>query len=111
MKWLGLAAMCVLAAGCGDNVGDSVGSSGQPAHPGEQTYNRFCLSCHAAGIAGAPKVGSAEAWAPRVAQGRDVLLQRTIEGIAPGMPARGLCRSCSDEQLADAIDYMLSRSQ
>jgi len=27
------------------------------------------------------------------------------------MPARGLCNQCTDEQLADAIAYMMDRSQ
>lgn len=78
-----------------------------PAHPGETVYNRSCFSCHAGGVAGAPKPGDAEAWAPRIAKGRAALLQSTKEGIAPGMPAMGLCNSCTDEQLAEAIDFML----
>jgi cytochrome c5 len=38
----------------------------------------------------------------------DVLLSTTIEGIPPGMPPRGLCQECTDEQLKDAISFMLS---
>ncbi|NIP15647.1 MAG: cytochrome c5 family protein [Pseudomonadales bacterium] len=77
------------------------------AHPGEQTYKRFCFSCHAAGIAGAPRTGDARAWAPRLAKGADQLLRTTIEGIPPGMPAMGLCRQCSEDDLRAAIDYMI----
>lgn len=112
MRWLSVLGV-VLLAGCG---GDSepAGTASQTAaaaHPGEQTYNRSCFSCHAAGVAGAPKVGDAEAWAPRVAKGREALLAATINGLPPGMPARGLCSSCSDEELKQAIDYMVSNSQ
>jgi len=100
-------------AGCGGS--ESGGGAGQAVesapHPGEQTYNRYCFSCHAAGVAGAPKVGDAESWAPRIAKGPAALLQSTIAGIAPGMPARGLCTSCSNDQLAEAIDFMILRSQ
>jgi len=100
-------------AGCGGS--ESGGGAGQAVesapHPGEQTYNRYCFSCHAAGVAGAPKVGDAESWAPRIAKGPAALLLSTIAGIAPGMPARGLCTSCSDDQLAEAIDFMILRSQ
>jgi cytochrome c5 len=60
---------------------------------------------------GAPRLGDSEAWAPRIAQGRSVLLTSTIEGIAPAMPQRGLCLSCSDEDLAAAVDYMVEESQ
>jgi len=101
----GLVVACVLLAGCGD-PGDDMQAS--PA--GEQTYTRFCFSCHAAGIAGAPRTGDRDAWASRVAKGRDVLLQATIEGVPPGMPPKGLCAQCSDEELAAAIDYMIEHS-
>jgi cytochrome c5 len=74
-------------------------------------YTRFCFSCHAAGVAGAPRVGEAAAWAPRIAKGREALIASTIEGIPPGMPPKGLCSSCSDEELAASVDYMLERSQ
>jgi cytochrome c5 len=104
-----LAAVVAVLAGCGESGTQS--TAGAAAHPGEQTYMRFCYSCHAAGIASAPKVGNADYWAPRIAKGADALLKSTIEGIAPGMPARGLCNQCSDQELADAIDYMISKSQ
>lgn len=81
------------------------------AADGETTYNRFCFSCHAAGIAGAPKVGDLDAWAPRIAKGTDLLLQTSIEGIPPGMPPRGLCMACTDDELRSAIDHMIANSQ
>lgn len=76
-------------------------------HPGLQTYTKYCASCHNAGVADAPKLGEADEWDWRVKQGREALLQSTLDGIPPGMPKKGLCMSCSDEQLSDAIDYML----
>lgn len=100
LLWLSL---CLGAlSGCGD-VGEV-----SEAHPGEAVYNRSCFSCHAGGVAGAPIPGDTEAWAPRVAKGRDVLLQSVKEGMPPGMPPMGLCMSCSDEDLEVVIDYMLS---
>lgn len=92
-----------LVAGCGEagQVGES--------HPGEGTYNRSCFSCHAGGVAGAPIPGDEAAWAPRVAKGREALLTSVKEGMPPGMPPMGLCMSCSDEDLAQAIDFMLAQ--
>jgi cytochrome c5 len=104
MRWWKLVGVVAFAAGCGAE------QSGEAAHPGQQVYTRFCFSCHAAGIAGAPRVGDAEAWAVRVAKGRDALLQATIDGVPPGMPAKGLCSQCSDEELAAALDYMIEQS-
>lgn len=100
----GSAVLVAVMAGCGGSTGESASSAA--AHPGEATYTRYCFSCHAAGIAGAPRAGDAEQWAPRLAKGPEALLASTIAGIAPGMPARGLCSQCSDEDLANAIDYM-----
>lgn len=82
----------------------------QPTGPGAATYLRYCYSCHAAGIAGAPRVGDASQWQSRAAPGLDVLLAHTVSGIDPGMPPRGGCRECSDAELAAAIEHMLGAS-
>jgi len=94
-------------AGCSDNAGTRGVAGVADKHPGEETYNRFCFSCHAAGVAGAPKFGDVEAWAPRLAKGRELLLKSTREGITPGMPAMGLCTSCTAEDLENVVDYMI----
>ena len=51
-------------------------------------YAQACATCHAAGIAGAPKVGDKAAWAPRIAQGIDVLTTNVIKGKG-AMPPQG----------------------
>jgi len=83
-------------------------SSGPRA--GDEIYNRFCMSCHMTGAAGAPKLGDAAAWGPRIAQGMDVLYTHSIEGFK-GMPPRGLCMDCSDEELHATVDYIVENSQ
>ena len=109
MKYIWLLILCLGLAACGDatQAPTVAGEAPAPRHPGEDTYNKFCFSCHAAGIAGAPRAGDAQAWAPRVAKGQALLLKTTVEGIAPGMPPMGLCMQCTEEQLAAAIDYMI----
>ena len=109
-RMISVAALLVALAGCGGN-GSEVADAEAAPPSGEQTYTRFCFSCHAAGIAGAPKVGNAEQWAPRIAKGTEALLAASIAGVPPGMPPRGLCSQCSDEELAAAIDYMISKSR
>jgi cytochrome c5 len=93
-----------LLAGCGS--GDTEGRQ----LTGEAVYQRFCFACHAAGASGAPRVGLPDDWRERVAQGEDAMLRNTIAGMA-GMPPRGMCNACTDEELQAAIDYMLERSQ
>jgi cytochrome c5 len=59
----------------------------------------------------APILGDVDAWGARIAKGQALLLQSTIEGIQPAMPPRGMCFSCSDDELAAAVDYMIAESQ
>ena len=61
-------------------------------------------------MADAPKVGDKEAWAPRIATGKDALLASAIKG-KNAMPPKGTCMECSDDDLAAVIDYMTSKSQ
>lgn len=94
----------------------AAGAQTPPAAPdplvvGEKIYGEFCFSCHTPGLNAAPRLGDAEGWAPRIAKGEALLLQSTIEGIPPAMPPRGICMSCSDEELAAAISYMIAESQ
>lgn len=102
---LSLAVAALLLAGCG---GDE---TAQPEHPGKAVYLRYCFACHQAGIAGAPKLGDREAWAPRLAKGDAALLESVKNGMVPGMPPRGGCPSCDDETLAVAVDYMVVNSR
>jgi len=76
---------------------------------GEETYNKLCLSCHASGLSGAPKLGNAEDWGPREAKGIDALVASTIAGVPPAMPARGLCFDCTDQQLRDTVAWMMEQ--
>ncbi len=77
---------------------------------GDQIYNASCAACHTSGAAGAPKVGDAAAWAPRIAQGMDTLVTHATAGLN-AMPPKGLCMTCSDDELKAAIEYMVSNSQ
>jgi cytochrome c5 len=71
---------------------------------GEALYNKFCVACHAAGVAGAPKFGDKAAWAPRLAQGIDTLTQHVIAGKG-AMPPRG-GSGASDAEIRSAVEYM-----
>lgn len=76
---------------------------------GEEVYNT-CAACHSTGAAGAPKFGDVAAWAPRIAQGAETLYTHSIEGFN-GMPAKGLCGNCSDDEIKAAVDHMVANSQ
>ena len=71
---------------------------------GEQVFTAQCSACHSAGLAGAPKVGDAAAWAPRIAQGYDVLLTSALKG-KNAMSAQG-GGDFSDIEIGRAVVYM-----
>lgn len=77
---------------------------------GDVVYKAKCATCHATGAAGAPKLGDAAAWAPRIAKGMETLHTHAISGFN-GMPAKGLCFDCSDDELKAAVDYMVEESK
>ena len=68
-------------------------------------YNRACMACHMAGIAGAPKTGDAEAWAPRLEKGTETLIASIRKGLN-ALPAGGMCADCSDEEYTALINHM-----
>ena len=80
-------------------------------HPGKAVYQRYCYACHQAGIADAPKLGDKDAWATRLTKSRAELVENVIRGMAPGMPPRAGCGTCTDEELEAAIDFMVLRVQ
>jgi cytochrome c5 len=75
---------------------------------GEQVYQAVCTACHAAGAAGAPKVGDNAAWAPRVATGFEALLNSALKGKG-AMGAQG-GGDFSDFEIARAVVYMANGS-
>lgn len=77
---------------------------------GEKLYKSTCFSCHAAGVAGAPKLDDKAAWAPRLATGNDALYESAIKGKGV-MPPKGGNIGLSDEAVKLAVDYMVSQAQ
>ena len=77
---------------------------------GEALYSSLgCVACHANGVAGAPLIGDAEAWEPRIDQGKDTLYQSVFNGKG-AMPPRGASQG-SDEEIMAVVDYMVSEVQ
>lgn len=93
-------AVCVLSSG--------IALAEVDTKAGEAVYNRACKMCHGTGMARSPKTGDKAAWAPRIARGADELTKNAIKGIRT-MPPRGGCGSCSDEDIANAVAYMIEQ--
>jgi cytochrome c5 len=81
---------------------------------GQKVYQSACIACHGAGVAGAPMVGNAAAWADRIAAGNDSLYANAINGLVGSsgvMPAKGGNTTLSDAEVKAAVDHMVSQSQ
>lgn len=80
---------------------------------GADVFKAVCSACHAAGLAGAPKVGDASAWSPRIAQGFDTLVSHAINGFhgkAGIMPPKGGNPDLDDVEVARAVAYMADQA-
>ena len=72
-------------------------------------YQMSCNACHGTGAAGAPMLGDAEAWEARMEKGMEALMSNVINGVG-AMPARGICMTCSDDDLQAIVNYMLAQN-
>lgn len=100
-------------------AGESCARAGASAQAGgaaaafnvEQTYQQSCQVCHASGMAGAPKFDDNAEWAKRLAdKGLESLVANAINGIN-AMPPRGMCMTCSDENIAELVEYLSGHGQ
>lgn len=76
----------------------------------EATYRQSCFACHNSGAAGAPKVGDAAAWATRMEKGIDEVVATAIKGVN-AMPPKGMCFTCTDDDLRAVVQYMVDNSK
>lgn len=81
---------------------------------GEETFKTACQTCHGTGVAGAPRVGDAADWGPRIAQGKKTLYDHAIHGFQGRkgvMPAKGGRPDLTDSSVMKAVDYMASEAR
>lgn len=78
------------------------------ARSGEEVYKSVCAACHAAGVAGAPKQGDNGAWAARIKQGLETLVNSALKGKGAMPPQGG--GDFSDIEITKAVVYMANSS-
>ena len=86
-----------------------------PADPslaaGDKIYHNECAMCHEEGEEGAPRLSNAAEWKKRAAKGLPTLLDHAINGYQGSegkMPPRGGTETLTDQEVTDAVNYMLS---
>lgn len=68
-------------------------------------YERSCRTCHSHQASQAPLAGFVPHWTPRLSQSMPVLVGHVRDGFK-GMPARGYCNDCSDQDYEALIRFM-----
>jgi cytochrome c5 len=79
---------------------------------GKVVYEANCAGCHDAGVAGAPKPGDKPAWSKRMDTGQDAMTKKSIEGFEGEtgvMPPKGGNAILTDEEVTNAVTYMVSK--
>ncbi|CAB3778725.1 c-type cytochrome [Pararobbsia alpina] len=87
----------------------AVANSADAAQAGKALYTSVCATCHGVGLLGAPKLGDAAAWAPRLKEPMDTVYNYALHGKGQ-MPAKG-GSNASDEDVKAAVDYMVNASK
>ncbi len=80
------------------------------AADGKAIYDQTCVACHAVSVAGSPRLGDKAAWAPRLEQGTDALVQSVLKGKG-AMPPKGGNASLTEAQVRAAVQFMASQSK
>ena len=74
---------------------------------GEQVFGAQCTACHTPGLVGAPKLGDADTWAPRIKTGYEALLHSALAGKGQ-MGAQG-GGDYSELEIGRAVVYMANK--
>ncbi len=81
---------------------------------GELVYNQNCAICHRSGVGGAPIVGNDKDWIDRAAGGMLMLKQHAVKGYTGDngtMPPKGGFASLSNDDVHEAVDFMVESSR
>ena len=101
--------VCLEGEPCAAAVAAPPAAGGAP-RSGDEVVSAVCAGCHNAGVMGAPIIGNKGQWGSRIAQGKSTLYTHAIGGIR-GMPAKGGCGTCSDDEIKAAVDVMIAKSK
>ena len=101
-----------MVASTADNSG-ATGAAFKPATldmPGRPIWEANCKVCHGTGLAGAPVIGDKDAWGKRLPRGKDEFYEHALNGWGD-MPARGGNPNLTDEQVTQAVDFMVAQAE
>ena len=85
------------------------------APEGNDTFKNVCSACHTSGLrgwlSGAPEIGDKKAWADYIADDSLAKMKTIVLKGQRDHRKKGGCKSCTDEQIIGAVEYMVSKSK
>jgi len=114
--------LILLLSGCSEQESPAAKASDMPRFgdaalsKGRSVWMGTCRNCHLLGVAGAPAVTDYQAWSPRIAKDKTALYQSALKGVPDNqgeirMPPKGGNSRLSDDQVRQAVDYMVASVQ
>ncbi len=77
------------------------------------TFKNVCASCHTGGmkgfLSGAPNISNKGDWQKYLKRDSVQEMRKIVLHGTKDHKPRGDCRTCTDQQIIEAIDYILSR--
>lgn len=102
--------VCLAGEACATGGSASVAQAASAEFSAQGTYEQYCAMCHNTGMANAPRRDDAAHWTARVEEiGLSALVTNAINGIN-AMPPRGMCATCTDEQIGEVVEYLSGAS-
>lgn len=94
------------ASSSSGNAAPAMAQAASAEFSASATYEQYCAMCHNTGMANAPRRDDAAHWTARIADvGLATITNNAITGIN-AMPARGMCATCTDEQIGEIVQYL-----
>jgi len=100
----------MLLSSCGDSKPKEFKAN---LENGKVIYDKSCIACHMTGVAGAAALTDKARWDVIATKDIKVLHKQSIDGYQGDygvMPAKGTCVDCTDQDMFDAIGYMMDKA-
>lgn len=103
--------VCFEGEPCDITIAATLGPA-DPDNPrdGKMIYDGVCHTCHTSGLLSAPKYGDKGDWSARIGKGTATLYDHAINGFN-AMPAKGGKADLLDQEVKNAVDYMLESAK
>ncbi|HET7266915.1 MAG TPA: c-type cytochrome [Oleiagrimonas sp.] len=109
----GRAAMAAAKAAAAKAAASKVAYGGTT--DGKTIFHKLCTTCHTNPATGAPQLGDAADWAPRIAEGIPTLIKHAINGYTGPdghvMPPKGGNPALTKEQITATVKWIVSQSK